>query len=184
METEDKFSDSFVERYKHCEFLHAKDNLYKVVELEFEKSDLPGYLLINVLQFDHKKLKLEDNIKVTYDEKPCWIYFKTVCTNVIKGHHLKRNTYLQIMSVGFSDMVWKILANLINLTNERNKRLNLFADLILLKINCNRKLSLNKMLYFDDLIIHFDKIYNIDYKEKRRLVGDAYAYSSKIMLPA
>ena len=40
------------------------------------------------------------------------------------------------------------------------------------------------MHYFDDLIIHFDKIYNIDYKEKRRLVGDAYAYSSKIMLPA
>ena len=71
METEDKFLDSFAERYKHCQFLHAKSHLYKVVELEFEKSDLPGYLLINVLQFDHKKLKLEDNIKVTYNEKPC-----------------------------------------------------------------------------------------------------------------
>ena len=88
------------------------------------------------------------------------------------------------MSFGFSDMVWKILVNLINLTNERNKRLNLFADLILFRINCNRKLLLNKMLYFDDLIIHFDKIYDIDYRRKRRLVVDAYAYSSKIMLPA
>ena len=40
------------------------------------------------------------------------------------------------------------------------------------------------MLYFDDLIIHFDKIYNIDYRGKRRLVVDAYAYGSKIMLQA
>ena len=35
-----------------------------------------------------------------------------------------------------------------------------FADPILIKINCNRKLSLNKMTYFHDLIVHFDKIYD------------------------
>ena len=63
METEDKFLDSFPERYKHCNFLHAKNDQYKEVELEFEKSYLPGYLLINILQFDHKKLKLENNMK-------------------------------------------------------------------------------------------------------------------------
>ena len=57
------------------------------------------------------------------------------------------------MLIGFSDMVWKIFASLMNLTNERNKKLNFFADPILIKINCNRKLSLNKMAYFDDLVI-------------------------------
>ena len=91
METEDKFLGSFAERYKHCDFLHAKNNQYKEVELEFEKSYLTGYLLINILQFDHKKLKLENNMKITYNEKPWWVYFKTVCARVIKGHHLKRN---------------------------------------------------------------------------------------------
>ena len=79
METEDKFFDSFAERYKHCDLLHAKSDQYKVVELEIEKSDPPGYPLINMLEFDHKKLKLEDNMKITYNEEPCWVYFKTVC---------------------------------------------------------------------------------------------------------
>ena len=65
------------------------------------------------------------------------------------------------MSISFSDMVWKIFANLMNLTSKRNKKLNFFADPILIKINCYRKLSLNKKTYFDDLIIHIDKIYDI-----------------------
>ena len=138
METEDEFLDSFSERYRHCDFLYAKSDQYKVVELEFEKSDLPEYpLVVDILQFDHKKLKLEDDMKIAYDEKPCHVYSKTVCANVIKGHHPKRNTYLQIMSIGFSDMLWKIFANLMNLTHERNRKLNFFVDPILININCN-----------------------------------------------
>ena len=39
MEAEDKFLYSFAERYKRCDFLHAKNDQYKVVELEFKKSD-------------------------------------------------------------------------------------------------------------------------------------------------
>ena len=134
METEDEFLESFTERYKHCDFLYAKNDQYKVVDLEFEKS-CPPYLLIDILTFDYNKLKLEDNMKITYNEKPCKIYLKTVCANVINGHHLKRNSYLQIMLIGFSDMVWKVFASVTNLTNERNKKLNFFADPILIKIN-------------------------------------------------
>ena len=77
METEDEFLESFTERYKHCDFLYAKNDQYKVVDLEFEKS-YPPYLLIDILTFDYNKLKLEDNMKITYDEKPCKIYLKTV----------------------------------------------------------------------------------------------------------
>ena len=88
------------------------------------------------------------------------------------------------MLIGFSDMVWKIFASLINLTNERNNKLNFFTDPILIKINCNRELSLKKMTYFDDLVIHFDKVYDTDYRGKVRLVIDAYVCTSKIMLPA
>lgn len=51
-----------------------------------------------------------------------------------------------------------------NLPSERNKKLNIFADPILVKIDCNRKLSLNKMTYFYDLVIHFGKVYDIDYR--------------------
>ena len=40
------------------------------------------------------------------------------------------------------------------------------------------------MTYFDDLVIHVNKIYGIDYREKIRFVVDANVCSSKIMLPA
>ena len=154
-----------------------------MVHLEFEKGG-PPYLSIYILTFDYNKLKLEDDMKLTYNEKPCKIYLKTVCANAIKGHHLKRNTYLRIMLIGFSDMMWKVFASLMNLTNERNKKLSFYADPILIKINCNQKLSLNKMTHFDDLVIHFDKVYDVGYRGKIRFVTDAYVCSSKIMLPA
>ena len=124
--------------------MYAKNDQYKVVYLEFEKSGLL-YLSIDILTLIINKLKLKDDMKITYNEKPRKIYLKTVCAKVIKGHHLKRNTFLQIMWIGFLDMVWKIFAILINLTNKRNKKLNFFRDSILININCNRKLSLNKM---------------------------------------
>ena len=40
------------------------------------------------------------------------------------------------------------------------------------------------MTYFDDLVVHFGKVYDIYYREKIRFVIDAYVCSSKIILPA
>ena len=99
--------------------MYAKNDQYKVVQLDFEKNE-PPYPLIVLLTFDYYKLKLEGNMKTTGNEKPCKIYLKTVCANIIKGHHLKRNTYLQITSISFSDMMGKIFASLTNLTRKRN----------------------------------------------------------------
>ena len=56
-----------------------------------------------------------------------------------------------------------------NLTNERNKKVNFFIDPILIKIICDQKLSLNKMAYFDDLIFHFDKVFDIEYRRKNKI---------------
>ena len=46
------------------------------------------------------------------------------------------------------------------------------------------EISLNKMTYFDDLVIHFDKVFDIDCRGKIRFVIDAYVCSSKMLLPA
>ena len=56
-----------------------------------------------------------------------------------------------------------------NLANERNKKWNFFSDPILIKLECNQKLSLNKMTYFDDLVIHFGKVFDIDYRGKNKI---------------
>ena len=111
-------------------------------------------------------------MKITYDEKTCKISLKTVCANIIKGLHIKRNTYLQITSIGFSDKVWEIFASLTNITNKRNKKLNFFADPVLIKINCKQRLSQNGMPFFDDLVIQCHNVYNIDYRGKTRFVID------------
>ena len=47
-----------------------------MVDLEFEKSGL-SYPSIDILTFDYNKLKTEDNMKITYHEKPCKISLKT-----------------------------------------------------------------------------------------------------------
>ena len=60
------------------------------------------------------------------------------------------------------------ICKLMNLTN-KNKRLNFFADPILTKTNSSRKLPLNKMIYFDDLVIHFDKVFDTGYRGKNKI---------------
>ena len=86
----DEFLDSFTERYRHCDFLYAKNNQYKVVDLEFEKNGSP-YPPIDILTFDYKKLKLEGNMKIIYNEKPCKIYLKLYLQTLSRAIILKEN---------------------------------------------------------------------------------------------
>ena len=58
-------------------------------------------------------------------------FTKSVAANIIRRHHLKRNIYLQIMSIGLSNLIWKVFATIMNLTNKKNKKLNFFADPVL-----------------------------------------------------
>ena len=51
-----------------------------------------------------------------------------------------------------------------NLTNKKNKKLSFVVDLILININCDLKLPLNKITYFDDIIIRFDHVDKVDYR--------------------
>ena len=138
--------------------------------------------MIVLLKFDYRKVTLDEKFKIKYDSGPCEIYMKSVAANIIKGHHLKRNIYLQIMSIGLSDLIWKLLATIMNLTNGRNKKLNFFADSILVSINCNLRLPLDKITYFDDIILRFNCVDKIVYRGKTHYFVDAYVCESKIML--
>ena len=55
---------------------------------------------------------------------------ESVAANIMKGHHLKRNVCLEIMSTGLSDLMWKVFATVKNLTKGKNKKLNFSADLV------------------------------------------------------
>ena len=131
-----------------------------------------------------RKVKLDDKFKIYYGDRPCGIYIKNVAANIIKNHHLKRNVYLQIMSISLSDLKWKLFATVMNLTNEKNKKFKYFADPIRVSINCDLRLPLDKITYFDDIIIWFNCVDNIVYRVKTRYFADASVCKIKIMLPA
>ena len=124
-----------------------------------------------MLKSDHEKVKLEDEPKIHYGDGPCEIYIKSVAANIIKGPHLKRNIYLQIMLISLSDLIWRVFATIINLTNQKNKKLNFFAGTILANINCNLRLPYG--------LIALIKLYT---EKKTCYFVDAYICKNKIML--
>ena len=177
---------SFVEKYRHSDFLYSRNDQYKIVDLHFffEKQHVEKYPLINLLEFDYRKVKLDGKFKIYYDDGPCEIYIKNVAANIIKRHHLKRNIYLQIMLIGLSDLIWKVFATIMDLTNEKNKKLNFFANPILFYINCDMRLPLDKITYFDDIIIRLNCVDKNVYREKTRYFVNVHVCRSRIMLPA
>ena len=68
-------SESFCKRYRHSDFLYSRNDQYKITDLHFfEKQHVEKYLMINLIKFDCRKVKLNDNLKIHYNEWPCEIY--------------------------------------------------------------------------------------------------------------
>ena len=88
------------------------------------------------------------------------------------------------MSIGLSDLIWEVFITIMDLINEKNKKLNFLVDAILININCDRNLQLNQITYFDDIIIRFHSVEKVAYRGKTHYFVNAYVSKSKIMLPA
>ena len=139
--------------------------------------------MIDVLQIDCNEVKQGNKFRIHYDNCPWNIGIRNFAAGIINGPHLKRNVYLQIVSIGLSDIIWKVLATIMNLTNEKNKKLILFADLILVNISCDMKSPLNRITYFNDAIIRFDLVNEVCYRGKTHYLVNAYICKGKIILP-
>ena len=165
--------------------MFSKNGLHKTVDLNFhERQHVEKYPVIDVLQIDCNKIKLDNEFSIHYDNCPCDIGIRNFAAGIIKGHHLKRNFYLQIMSIGLSDLIWKVFATIMNLASEKKKKLIFFADSILVNINCDMKLPLNRTTYFNDAIIRFDSVNEVCYRGKARYFVNTYICKGKTMLPA
>ena len=88
------------------------------------------------------------------------------------------------MSIALSDLIREVFATIMNLTNEKNGKLNFFDNSILVSISCDLRLPLDGINYFDDIEIWFNCVDKIVYREKTRYFVDAYVSESKIMLVA
>ena len=65
--------------------------------------------------------------------------------------------------------------------NKRTKwKIEFFVD----SVNCNQRLPLNKIAYFDDIVIRFDSVEEIVYRGRARYLVNGCVCKSKIMLSA
>ena len=74
-----------------------------------------------------------------------------------------------------------------NVINKKNKiflKKNVFADPILVGINCYLRLPLNNINYSDHIIIRFNCVDEIVHRGESCYLLDAYFCKSRIMLPA
>ena len=95
-------------------------------------------------------------------------------------YYLNRNIHLQIMSIGLSDLIWKVFATIRNLTDEKNKTLNFFSGPTLVNINCDLGLPLDKVTYFGDIVTWFNFVDKIVYREKTHYFVAAYVCKAKL----
>ena len=69
--------DSWNERIINTEFLFSKNGQNKTVDLNFyEGQYAKKQPLIDILQIDCSKIKLDDELKIYYDNFPCDISIK------------------------------------------------------------------------------------------------------------
>ena len=86
-----------MQKYRHSGFFYSRNDQYKILDLDFfKKQHVEKYPMIDLfdLKIDYRKVKLDDNFKIHYDEGSSEIYIKSVAANMMKEHHLKRNIYL------------------------------------------------------------------------------------------
>ena len=133
-------SDSFAERYRYSDSLHSRTDQYKVVDFHlFERQHVKIYLLIDLLKFDYRKVSLNENFTIYYDNSSCEICMKSDAANIIKGHKLKNKG----LSTDYVTCQCK-------LQFESLDKINYFDDIIT-QFNCvNKIVCRGKPHYFVD----------------------------------
>ena len=131
----EEVSDTYAERLRTVEFLYAKNDQYNTVDLHFfDKKHDKIHRAVDLLSFDCSKLRLDNELKIYYIDKPCNVSTENVAASIIKGHHLILKLFLQLVSIGLSDPVWKIFITIMIFTYEKTKKLSFFVNSVLFNI--------------------------------------------------
>ena len=146
-ETEDKDKDK--DKDKDDIFFNLWDNNYELEE----------------------KIHITDDLKIHYkNEKKCLI-FKLKIDNIngtIETGQVKEIRYFRPTSLIQTGLIYDVFSVL---EDKLREKLNIsFLDIIdrlgLFRINCKQNIPLNKVVYLKDLIVVFDRVDKINYREK------------------
>ena len=199
--SESEESDSDIEE-NFDNFLYAKNHKYEWKDLEFDGLDKHlAYIfhdrLIRINEqkifdlwehdFDiNKNAHICDNLNFHYNYNgnciPFLLKIENCCMTIRKGNHLKRIKYLEPFSIGISSTLWQVHADFVEKLNELTKKKITPLDFGYIRIDAGH-LPIEKVTYFKNLIICYEKMEKVTYKNKEKYALIARVISGEILLP-
>ena len=181
------------EHNQNLELLPYKKNVsFKWEKLEFNNDfkfltdDLTFNLWNN--NFDlQKNIHINDNLEIHYKHGEDCVYFKLKIENIngtIERGQVERIRYFRPTSLIQTGLIYDIFSVLEDKICEKWD-IN-FLDIIdrvgLIRITCKQRLPLNKVVYFRDLIVIFDRIEKVTYRGKRKYCIVSNMISGDVLL--
>ena len=162
---------------QNLELLPFKKNVsFKWEKLEFNEKFQTNDLTFNLWDNNfnlQKNIHIEDNLDIRYQHGKDCIYFKLKIENIngtIERGHVERIQYFRPTSLIQTGLIYDIFSVI---EDKICEKLDIkFIDIIdragLIPIACLQKLPLNKVVYFRDLIVIFDRIEKVTYRGKSK----------------
>ena len=183
-------------------FLFAKDNRYEWKQLEFNGVENNIVTIFDTLidlgeikpfdlwehNFDIDKFGhiCSDNLDFHYADtnnvcKPFFLKIKNCCMTIRKGNHLKRVKYLKLFSTGVSSILWQVHRDFVEKLKLKNEQI-ITLDFGYVYIDAER-LPIEKVTYFRNLIICYEKMEKVTYRNREKYAIIARVISGEILLP-
>ena len=181
------------EHNQNLELLPYKKNVsFKWEKLEFNND---FKFLTNDLTFNlwnnsfglQKNIHINDNLEIHYKHGKDCVYFKLKIENIngtIERGQVERIRYFRPTSLIQTGLIYDIFSVL---EDKICEKLDInFLDIIdragLIRITCKQRLPLNKVVYFRDLIVIFDRIEKVTYRGKRKYCIVSNMISGDVLL--
>ena len=171
---------------------YKKNVSFKWEKLEFnnEFNFLTDGLTFNLWNNNfnlQKNIHINDNLEIHYKNSEDCVYFKLKTENIngtIERGQVERIRYFRPTSLIQAGLIYDIFSVL---EDKICEKLDInFLDIIdragLIRITCKQRLPLNKVVYFRDLIVIFDRIEKVTYRGKRKYCTVSNMISGDVLL--
>ena len=190
---DDQNNDKQDEYNQNLELGPYKKNVsFKWEKLEFnnEFNFLTDGLTFNLWNNNfnqQKNIHINDNLEIHYKHGEDCVYFKLKIENIngtIERGQVERIRYFRPTSLIQTGLIYDIFSVL---EDKICEKLDInFLDIIdragLIRITCKQRLPLNKVVYFRDLIVIFDRIEKITYRGKSKYCIVSNMISGDVLL--
>ena len=189
---DDQNNDKQDEHNQNLELLPYNKNVsFKWEKLEFNNEfNFTDSLTFNLWNnnFDlQKNIHINDNLEIHYKHGEDCVYFKLKIENIngtIERGQVERIRYFRPTSLIQTGLIYDIFSVL---EDKICEKLDInFLDIIdragLIRITCKQRLPLNKVVYFRDLIVIFDRIEKVTYRGKRKYCIVSNMISGDVLL--